>query len=288
MVDSQTNSIKTTTTGERAVPNEPSKCGSKGLPKKSDVDVKHVILVLSGKGGVGKSTISVNLASALAKNGTRTGILDLDIHGPDLAMMLGVQDRKLQTVQNKIQPVQVTGNLSVLSMAFLIENSTTPIVWRGPMKMAAIQQFLEEVEWGSLDYLVVDLPPGTGDEALSIIQLAPNISGAVVVTTPQHVATLDAGKSIRFVQKMDVRVLGVIENMSALLCPKCGEKIDLFGTGGGGMLAELMDVPFLGSIPLDPSLVRAGDEGRPSVIGQGDSKTAHAIERVIEKIKESL
>ena len=288
MADCETSSIETTATEENSVQKGPSKCGSKGLPPKSDVDIRHVILVLSGKGGVGKSTISVNLALALAKTGARTGILDLDIHGPDLAMMLGVQDRKLKTVQNKIQPVEVTGNLSVLSMAFLIENSTTPIVWRGPMKMAAIQQFLEEVEWGSLDFLVVDLPPGTGDEALSIIQLAPNISGAVVVTTPQHVATLDAGKSIRFIQKMDVPVLGVIENMSGLSCPKCGETIDLFGTGGGEILAELMDVPFLGSIPFNPSLVRAGDEGRPLVIGEGDSKTAQAIERVMEKIKESL
>jgi ATP-binding protein involved in chromosome partitioning len=265
-----------------------SKCGGKGLPPKSNVDINHVILVLSGKGGVGKSTISVNLAVALAKTGARTGILDLDIHGPNLAMMLGVQDRKLQTVQNRIQPVAVTGNLSVVSMAFLLETSTTPVVWRGPMKMVAIQQFLEEVEWGSLDFLVVDLPPGTGDEALSIIQLAPNISGAVVVTTPQNVATLDAGKSIRFIQKMQVPVLGIIENMSGLVCPKCGEQIDLFGAGGGKLMAELMDVPFLGAIPLDPSLVKAGDEGRPYMIEQENSDTAYAIRGVMEMIMASL
>ncbi|MDD1706033.1 MAG: Mrp/NBP35 family ATP-binding protein, partial [Methanoregulaceae archaeon] len=167
---------------------------TKGLPEKSKIDVKHVILVLSGKGGVGKSTVSVNLAFALSAHGYRTGLMDLDIHGPNVPKMLGIEHQKLTTLGNMIEPVRVTGNLAVISMAFLLPDTSTPVIWRGPMKMSAISQFLSDVDWGTLDFLVVDLPPGTGDEALSIIQLAPNVTGAIIVTTPQDVATMDAMK----------------------------------------------------------------------------------------------
>jgi Mrp family chromosome partitioning ATPase len=169
-------------------------------------------------------------------------------------------------------------------MAFLLPDTSTPIIWRGPMKMAAIQQFLNEVNWGSLDYLVVDLPPGTGDEALTIAQLAPNLRGAVIVTTPQDVATLDARKSAKFIQKLDVPVLGIIENMSGMACPHCGGEIDLFGKGGGKKIADELSVPFLGAIPIDIEMRKAGDEGRPYIIRRGDSPTWTAVDKVMEAL----
>jgi len=265
-------------------------CGSaqnsapKGLPPKAKIDVKHVILVLSGKGGVGKSTVSVNLASALAGQGRKVGLLDLDFHGPNIPKMLGIEERRPAVLANAIEPVHVTGNLSVISMAFLLPDTSTPVVWRGPMKMAAIQQFLTDVTWGALDYLVVDLPPGTGDEALSIVQLAPNVRGAVIVTTPQDVAVMDAIKAAKFIEKLRLPVLGVIENMSGMICPHCGESVSLFGEGGGKKAAEDLGVPYLGAIPLDPEMVRAGDEGRPYVLRHADSPTWRAVNAVMERL----
>ncbi|MDD1685407.1 Mrp/NBP35 family ATP-binding protein [Methanoregula sp.] len=261
-----------------------AKGGAKGLPPKADMDVKHVILVLSGKGGVGKSTVSVNLAYALSNHGKRVGLLDLDMHGPNIPKMLGIEQHKLAMMDDKIEPVHVTGMLSVISMAFLLPDTSTPIIWRGPMKMAAIQQFLSEVNWGSLDYLVVDLPPGTGDEALTIAQLAPNVRGAVIVTTPQDVATLDAMKSAKFIEKLSLPVIGIVENMSGMICPHCGEEIDLFGKGGGKKIAEELKVPFLGSIPLDIEMRKAGDEGRPFIIRRADSPTWKSVDAVMESL----
>jgi Mrp family chromosome partitioning ATPase len=255
-----------------------------GLPPKADIDVKHVIMILSGKGGVGKSTVSVNLAYALSGHGRKVGLLDLDMHGPNIPKMLGIEDHKLAVMGERIEPVHVTGMLSVISMAFLLPDTSTPIIWRGPMKMAAIQQFLAEVNWGPLDYLVVDLPPGTGDEALTIAQLAPNVRGAVIVTTPQDVATLDARKSARFIEKLGLPVIGVIENMSGMICPHCGTEIDLFGRGGGKKIAEELNVAFLGSIPLDIDMRKAGDEGRPFIIRRGDSPTWKSVDRVMEAL----
>ena len=239
----------------------------KGLPPKTKVNVKHVVLVLSGKGGVGKSTVSANLAYALANRGYRTALIDLDIHGPDIPKMLGIEDARLQSYDGKIiEPVGVTGNLVVISMAFLLPERNTPVIWRGPMKMTVIRQFLEDVNWGDLDYMIVDLPPGTGDEALTVAQLAPNIAGAVIVTTPQDVAILDSGKAIEFIKKLELPVLGVVENMSGFICPHCKEEIDIFGKGGGEKEAKKLGVPFLGSIPLDPEMRKAADEGRPFII----------------------
>jgi ATP-binding protein involved in chromosome partitioning len=258
-----------------------------GLPPKAEMDVKHVILVLSGKGGVGKSTVSVNLAYALSNHGRKVGLLDLDMHGPNIPKMLGIEQHKLAMAGNKIEPVHVTGKLSVISMAFLISDPSTPIIWRGPMKMAAIQQFLAEVNWGPLDYLVVDLPPGTGDEALTIAQLAPNVRGAVIVTTPQDVATLDARKSAKFIEKLGLPVIGIVENMSGMVCPHCGEEIDLFGKGGGRKIAEELSVPFLGAIPIDIEMRKAGDEGRPFIIRRGDSP-ASPTWKSVDEVMESL
>jgi len=256
----------------------------KGLPPKAKIDVKHVILVLSGKGGVGKSTVSTNLASALAAHGRQVGLLDLDIHGPNIPKMLGIEDQHLSVMGKQMEPVHVTGKLAVMSMAFLLPDTSTPVIWRGPMKMAVIQQFLSDVNWRALDYLIIDLPPGTGDEALSIIQLAPNVQGAVIVTTPQDVAVLDAVKAIKFIEKLDLPVIGIIENMSGMICPHCGDTIDLFGRGGGEKAAQDLGVPYLGSIPLDPAMVKAGDEGRPYVLRHADTPTWKAVDAVMENL----
>jgi ATP-binding protein involved in chromosome partitioning len=173
-------------------------------------------------------------------------------------------------------------------MAFLLPDTSTPVIWRGPMKMGAIQQFLADVNWGSLDYLVVDLPPGTGDEALTIAQLAPNVRGAVIVTTPQDVAVLDAIKAAKFIEKLDLPVLGVIENMSGMVCPHCGGAVDLFGTGGGRKAAEDLGVPFLGAIPLDPAMVKAGDEGRPFILRHADSLSWKAVDAVMANLVKTI
>jgi ATP-binding protein involved in chromosome partitioning len=256
----------------------------KGLAQKAKIDVKHVILVLSGKGGVGKSTVSVNLAFALANHGKNVGLLDLDFHGPSIPKMLGIEGNRALVYGNAIEPVHVTGNLAVMSMAFLLQDTSTPVIWRGPMKMKAIQQFLSDVNWGPLDYLVVDLPPGTGDEALTIVQLAPNVRGAVIVTTPQDVAVMDAIKAAKFIEKIEVPVIGVIENMSGMICPHCGKTIDLFSRGGGKKAAEDLGVPFLGAIPLDPEIVKGGDEGRPFILHDTGSMTWKAVDAVMENL----
>ena len=264
-----------------------SKTDSCQKPQKADISVRHVILVLSGKGGVGKSTVSVNLAYALANHGYQTGLMDLDIHGPSIAKMLGIEDLRLQAIGNKIMPIKVTGSLKAVSMALLLNETDSPVVWRGPMKAAAIQQFLGDVDWGELDYLVVDLPPGPGDEALNIVQFAPNVEGAVIVTTPQDVAVLDSTKAIKFIEMMDLPVLGIIENMSGLVCPHCGEILEVFGKGGGVKAAEKYDVPYLGAIPIDIEMRKAGDEGRPFIIrkpGQEKSPTWDAVDKVMENL----
>jgi ATP-binding protein involved in chromosome partitioning len=226
----------------------------------------------------------VNLAFALANHGKKVGLLDLDFHGPNIPKMLGIEDQRPAVLANAIEPVHVTGNLSVISMAFLLPDTSSPVVWRGPMKMVAIQQFLSEVNWGALDYLVVDLPPGTGDEALSIAQLAPNVRGAVIVTTPQDVAVMDAIKAAKFVEKLDLPVIGVIENMSGMICPHCGDLINLFSAGGGKKAAEDLGVPYLGAIPLDPEMVKAGDEGRPYILRHAASPTWKAVDSVMENL----
>jgi ATP-binding protein involved in chromosome partitioning len=258
------------------------------LPKrwleKATIDVKHVIIVLSGKGGVGKSTVSVNLASALANHDKKVGLLDLDFHGPNVPKMLGIEDKRATMLGNAIEPIHVTGNLTVMSMAFLLPDTSTPVIWRGPMKMSAIKQFLNQVNWGPLDYLVVDLPPGTGDEALTIAQFAPNVRGAVIVTTPQDVAVMDAVKAAKFIGKLKVPIIGVIENMSGMTCPHCGGTIDIFSRGGGKKAAEDLGVPYLGAIPLDPEMVKAGDEGRPMILQHTGSATWKAVDAVMENL----
>ena len=246
--------------------------------------MKHVILVLSGKGGVGKSTVAVNLATALASHGRAVGLLDLDFHGPSIPKMLGLEDRTPTVSGQKMEPIHVTGSLAVMSMGFLLSAPDAPVIWRGPVKMGVIRQFLTEVNWGPLDYLVVDLPPGTGDEALTIAQLAPNLRGAIIVTTPQDVAVLDAVKALKFIEQLEIPVLGIIENMSGLVCPHCGESVDLFGRGGGERAAQDFGVPYLGAIPLDPEMMKAGDEGRPFILQHSRSPTWNVVDKVMENL----
>ncbi len=245
--------------------------------------IRHKVLVMSGKGGVGKSTVSANLAISLALAGKKVGLLDVDIHGPSIPKMLKLDDAAIQVKDGVIQPAEKAG-LKVMSIGFLLENRDDALIWRGPMKMSVIKQFLKDVDWGELDYLIIDSPPGTGDEPLSVCQLAAPVDGAVVVTTPQDVATADVRKSINFCRQLKLTVLGVVENMSGFVCPKCGEVTDIFKTGGGERMATEMGVPFLGRIPIDPAIGLSCDDGKPFVYHYARTETAKAFERVIAPI----
>ncbi|HRZ87657.1 MAG TPA: Mrp/NBP35 family ATP-binding protein [bacterium] len=247
--------------------------------------VKHAFIVMSGKGGVGKTSVAVNLAYALSQTGKEVGILDVDIHGPNIAMMLGVQKESLYNVGAGIQPVEVTPHLKAVSLALTGYESDRPVIWRGPMKAAVIRQFLSDVNWGDLDYLIVDSPPGTGDEPLSVCQHIPNISGAVIVTTPQDVAVLDARKSVQFAKELKIPIAGVIENMSGYACPHCGKEAPLFKVGGGERAAQELGVPFLGRIPFDPELVELSDAGKPFVSFSAGSPSVRAFKEIVAAIE---
>jgi ATP-binding protein involved in chromosome partitioning len=223
--------------------------------------VRRRLVVVSGKGGVGKSTAAANLAVALSSRGHRVGLLDVDIHGPSIPTILGCQGSALMSDGQSILPVEVRDRLAMMSIGFLIGNTTDAVIWRGPMKYKVIRQFLCDVAWGELDYLVVDCPPGTGDEPLAVAQLIGRPAAAVVVTTPQELAIADVRRCITFCQKAELAVAGVLENMSGYVCPQCGIRTDLFGTGGGERLSQEMNVPFLGRIPIDPRIVGCGDAG---------------------------
>mgnify|MGYP001319116883 FL=1 len=250
-------------------------------------DIKHKIIVLSGKGGVGKSTVSVNIAFSLAMAGYRVGLMDVDFHGPSIPTMLGVKGMRAESDNNAILPLEVAG-VKVISVDFFLADSGEAVIWRGPMKQGAIKQFFEDVAWGELDFLVIDCPPGTGDEPLGLCQIVKGDKRAVVVTTPQEVAAADVRKSLDFCAKLSLPVIGIIENMSGFACPHCATVTYIFKQGGGEKLAEQAKVPFLGRIPIDPTVADCSDEGQPLVYKYPDSPTAKAFAEAVRPIGKLL
>lgn len=242
--------------------------------------IRNAIAVASGKGGVGKSTMAVNLAVTLAQTGARVGLMDADIYGPNIPTMMGIAKLPLQKNEGKITPAEAYG-VKIMSIGFMVKPDQ-PLIWRGPMLHSAIRQFLSDVEWGELDYLIIDLPPGTGDAALSLAQSLP-LSGAVIVTLPQMVSIEDARRGLEMFRQLDVHIFGVVENMSYLELPD-GNRLDIFGTGGGKRMAEEAGVPFIGSIPMDPSVRSGGDTGKPVVISNPDSAVAKALRAVASDV----
>lgn len=245
------------------------------------MDVRSTIAVASGKGGVGKTTVSVNLAVALAQTGARVGLLDADIYGPNIPIMLGLENQKPLAANDKIIPLEAFG-LKLMSMGFLVSPEQA-MIWRGPMLHSAIRQFLTDVEWGSLDYMVIDLPPGTGDAQLTLAQTLP-LTGAVVVATPQDVALSDVVRGVTMFRKLEVPVMGVIENMSYFVCPHCGERTDIFDHGGAHRMADKMGVSFLGEIPLDPKIRMGGDTGLPVSITEPESALGQAFKNLAQQV----
>jgi ATP-binding protein involved in chromosome partitioning len=251
--------------------------------------IRHKILVLSGKGGVGKSTVAVNLAAALAMAGKGVGLLDIDIHGPSVPKLLHLEGMPITGTDNAIRPVKVgggTGTISVMSIGFLLRERDDAVIWRGPRKYGLIKQFLKDVDWGELDYLIIDSPPGTGDEPLAVAQLIEKADGAIVVTTPQDVAVQDVRRCIVFCREVHLPVIGVVENMSGFTCPRCGEQVGIFGADGGRTMAAEMGVPYLGAIPIEPQVVESGDRGTPMVHAHPHSETAKAFGRIVRVLLE--
>jgi Mrp family chromosome partitioning ATPase/predicted Fe-Mo cluster-binding NifX family protein len=242
--------------------------------------IRHKVVVLSGKGGVGKSTVAVNIASALMMSGKRVGLLDVDIHGPSIPTMLGLDQETIRNSEEGLIPIDL-GDMKIMSIGFLLRHQDDAVIWRGPMKYGVIKQFLKDVVWGDLDYLIIDSPPGTGDEPLSVCQLIEQLDGAVIVTTPQRVAAVDVRKSITFCRHLNVPVLGVVENMSGFACPKCGEVTPILRAGGGKKIAEDMGVPFLGSIPIDPKIAETSDAGRAFIQCYSESATAEIMRNIV-------
>ena len=254
---------------------------------KAMAKIKHKIVVMSGKGGVGKTTVAVNLAVTFAK-GARVGIVDADVTGPDVPKILGVEHVPVVASEDGLEPAVGVLDVKTVSMALMLGDRDTPVIWRGPLKIKALKQMLMDVKWGELDYLIIDLPPGTSDEPLSIAQEIPDADGAVVVTTPQDVALLDVRKSIAFARAVSLPVLGIIENMSGMVCPHCGKEVEVFKKGGGEAAARELSLPFLGRIPLDPRIVVGGDAGKPFVLEHPDSPAAQAFEKVVAEIQARL
>jgi ATP-binding protein involved in chromosome partitioning len=246
--------------------------------------IDHKIMILSGKGGVGKSTVAVNIAVALALQGKQVGILDVDFHGPSIPTLLHLNGKPVKAGNDGIEPVDFVEGIKVMSMGFFMQEQDRAVIWRGPMKINVIKQLLAEVNWGHLDYLIIDFPPGTGDEPLSVAQLIPDTDGAIIVTTPQDLSLIDVRKSIDFCKQLNVPVLGVIENMSGLVCPHCGKVVDVFKRGGGEKMAGEMGVPFLGRIPIEPLIVEASDNGKPFIYHYGKTPAAEAFTRAIQPI----
>lgn len=253
--------------------------------------IKHKIAIISGKGGVGKSTVTVNLAASFALQGhkDKVGVLDADIHGPCVPKMLGLKGQKLVGGPGGLLfPVTGQYGIKVVSMDFLLPNDEAPVIWRGPLKMRVIQQFLSDIAWGDLDFLLIDLPPGTGDEPLSVMQLIPEIDGVIIVTMPSEVSQAVVKKAITFAKQLGVPVIGIIENMSGFVCPECGATLDIFKTGGGKTMAKDLSVPYLGKIPIDPAICVDSDLGTPFVAEKASSPAVKAFAEIVMKIKQFL
>ncbi len=248
--------------------------------------IRFKLFVMSGKGGVGKSSVSVNIAAALAAKGYKVGLIDVDIHGPSVPRLLGLKGQLETDKGSQVKPKRYNDNLHVVSMESLLLDPDQAVLWRGPMKTSAIRQFISDVHWGELDFLVVDSPPGTGDEPMTVLKLIPEAL-AVVVTTPQEVSLADVRKAINFLQYAQANILGVVENMSGLACPHCGKDIDLFKKGGGKDLADQYGLDFLGAIPLDPATVVAGDIGIPVVLMEGDSPAKRALLQLGDRVAQA-
>ncbi|MFZ5759176.1 MAG: P-loop NTPase [Thermodesulfobacteriota bacterium] len=252
--------------------------------------IKHKILVMSGKGGVGKSTVSTNLALGLARKGYKVGLMDVDLHGPDICRMLNLTE-KLHAAHARdnglLPPMQYNDNLKVISLEYMMEDRDDPIIWRGPLKVQAIRQFVADMDWGDLDYLVIDAPPGTGDEPLTVAQTIKD-AHAVVVTTPQEVALADVRKSLNFCKHVKMNVLGMVENMSGFICPHCNESVEIFKTGGGEKTAQEFGVNFLGRVPVDPRVVAGGDDGTPYLSSDEDSPAVRAFAAIIANVEKQL
>jgi ATP-binding protein involved in chromosome partitioning len=249
--------------------------------------IKHKIAVISGKGGVGKSTVTVNLATAFAMQGKRVGVLDADIHGPSVPRLLGLEGQQVKASPAGAFPVDGPLGMKVMSIDFFLPEQA-PTIWRGPLKMKVIRQFLSDIVWGELDFLFIDLPPGTGDEPLSIAQLLPEIDGVVIVTMPSQLSSSVVKKAITFAERLNMPIIGVVENMSGFVCPHCGQKTEIFQSGGGKKMAEEAGVPFLGSIPIDPKVGADSDRGTPFVMAHKDSAATKAFMEFVERVKEYL
>ncbi len=261
-------------------------CGEEAKPSQSPNfrGVKNKIMVLSGKGGVGKSSVAATLALGLAERGYRVGVMDVDFHGPSIPVIFGLVGERVTGDEEGIFPISVGGNLKVISIGLFMEEKDSAVIWRGPLKMTAIRQFMEDIHWGELDYLVIDSPPGTGDEPLSVAQLIPDAWG-LIVTTPQELALSDVRKSIVFCRRLDMRVLGVVENMSGLVCPHCGKDIDIFGRGGAKSMAEKMQVELLASLPLDGEFASWADRGGAK---KGDYRDVPGVAEILDSMVERV
>jgi ATP-binding protein involved in chromosome partitioning len=250
--------------------------------------IKHKIAVISGKGGVGKSTVTVNLAAAFALHGKKVGVLDADIHGPSVPRLLGLTGQQVKVGPPGAFPVTGPLEMKVVSIDFFLPEESTPTIWRGPLKMTAIRQLLSDVVWGELDVLLIDLPPGTGDEPLSVAQLLPEMDGVVIVTMPSDLSRAVVEKAIMFARRLNMPIAGIVENMSGFICPHCGHKIDIFQSGGGEKMAKETGVPFLGSIPIDPQVSTDSDKGAPFVIAHPDSAAAKAFVDIVKQVETYL
>jgi ATP-binding protein involved in chromosome partitioning len=252
--------------------------------------IRHKIAVISGKGGVGKSTVTVNLAMAFAMHGYAysVGVLDADITGPCVPKIIGLHGQRLQAGPAGVFPAMGPLGIKVVSMDFLLPSDETPVIWRGPLKMKAISQFLSDIAWGELEFLFIDLPPGTGDEPLSIMQLIPEMDGVVIVTIPSEVSQIVVKKAVTFSRQLNIPVIGIIENMSGFVCPKCGAEIEIFKVGGGKKIAEDLKVPFLGKVPIDPEICEDSDRGTPFITEHMDSPATKAFMEIVKKIEDFL